>query len=149
MKRWLELPERFRWNVSVRGPDDCWEWTASVQGAGYGQYGSPQRTTHRYVYQQLIGPLAPGRCVLHRCDNRRCVNPAHLFEGTHADNARDAAEKGRKGQRLKGCQARMIRHLYEEMETTEVHLARLYGISQPAVAHIVTRRYWSTFKAAY
>src|SRR4051812_46948926 len=82
--------------------DSCWLWTGQLGTAGYGKfnYGGKRWTAHRASYQIHIGdlpPVEPGAkcCVLHRCDNPRCVNPNHLFLGSQADNMRDKAEKGR------------------------------------------------------
>ena len=92
------LEERF-WEKVDRsgGPDACWPWTASTCGGGYGQFrlaGRPQ-LAHRVAYEQLVGPIPNGRHVLHRCDTPLCVNPAHLFLGTHTDNMADMTIKGR------------------------------------------------------
>jgi hypothetical protein len=76
----------------------CWNWTASHDRKGYGQLmcspGKLQRA-HRVSWAVHIGELPAGRCVLHRCDNRSCVNPEHLFLGSIADNNRDMFAKGR------------------------------------------------------
>jgi len=82
----------------------CWEWTATTRN-GYGRLvvGSRSRGTrktvsaHRYAYESLVGIVPDGLCVLHKCDNRRCVNPIHLFVGTKEDNAKDMVAKGRWG----------------------------------------------------
>jgi len=77
----------------------CWLWTgATVKGYGYLKVPpSPRRTmyAHRVVWCLRYGQPPNGMCILHRCDNPLCVNPDHLFLGTHADNMRDASAKGR------------------------------------------------------
>ena len=77
----------------------CWLWTASLTGPGYGQFGVKGRVelAHRVSYELHVGAIPDGLCVLHRCDVRHCVNPNHLFLGTHSDNSRDCVSKGRHG----------------------------------------------------
>lgn len=94
------LRERF-WSKVDRsgGPDACWPWTASLRGKGYGaiSVGGKNRIAPRVAWHLANGPLADGENVLHRCDNRLCCNPAHLFLGSLSDNNWDMAKKGRHG----------------------------------------------------
>ena len=82
----------------------CWIWVGTTNRDGYGNIGIDNKKTaltHRVAWMVTHGPIPVDLCVLHRCDNPRCVNPDHLFLGTQADNMRDMMLKGRsrKGRR--------------------------------------------------
>ena len=76
---------------------ECWNWTGKVNNSGYGYAVFNGRKTgiHRLAYRFAFGEFDESLFVLHKCDNPRCINPAHLFLGTQADNMRDCAAKGR------------------------------------------------------
>jgi hypothetical protein len=96
-----QVPIVDRFWARVQKSDGCWEWTGAVnsRNGGYGVIGiSGSRkltVTHRLSWEIHHGPIPDGLWVLHRCDNRKCCNPEHLFLGTHADNMRDMTAKGR------------------------------------------------------
>lgn len=77
---------------------ECWIWTGHRTKEGYGlvHVGPSRRVyAHRLAYQLFVGEIVSGQFVCHRCDTPSCVRPEHLFAGTHTDNMRDAASKGR------------------------------------------------------
>lgn len=159
------LEERFWEKVDVRGPGECWPWTASTRGFGYGQIaaGAPSRKileAHRVSWEIHNGPIPVGEghhgtCVLHTCDNPPCVNPQHLFLGTFTDNMQDRDEKGRTrggklaGEehgraKLTGEQVFEIRQTYVKRSRTygTYALARKYGVCNTTIGRIVNGKHW-------
>lgn len=90
--------ERFWEKVSRGAAGACWIWRGWKTTGGYGQLtlpGDQKVMAHRFSYELHFGPIADGLFACHRCDNPSCVNPAHLFLGTHLENMRDMIAKGR------------------------------------------------------
>ena len=93
---------------------------------------------HRMAWERCFGSVPDGKCVLHRCDVRNCVNPHHLFLGTKGDNNTDRSQKGRTSRhnaKLSGEQVKEIRVLYPSMSQRK--LASQYGISQRAIGNLL------------
>jgi hypothetical protein len=136
---------------NVRRTRGCWYWTAGLTGSGYGAYyprANHQVLAHRYAYRRAHGRIPRGKLVLHTCDNPRCVNPKHLFLGTHGDNARDRASKkrGAIGERvwtnkLTEKQVRTIRRRLRTGEAGGV-LAAEFGVTDVMISRIRLRQAW-------
>ena len=89
-------PERFL--EFVKKTHSCWIWKGHILWDGYGQfrgYNSLKMRAHRFSFEYYKHKIPEGMQVLHTCDNPKCVNPEHLFIGTHKDNMHDMTMKGR------------------------------------------------------
>lgn len=152
------LLERFCRFLPDELPDDgCWEWQGGLLLNGYGQFGvsryESKRTNHAHRFAWEVHnaePIPKGMVIRHACDNRRCVNPAHLLVGTQKDNMADCMQRGRvaKGERnsqakLTQNQVRQIRRLCNECGWKYVDLAAKFDVSINAIYRIVQGTTWS------
>jgi hypothetical protein len=151
--------EKFWEKVDIQGIDDCWEWLASRNNKGYGNfYISLGHSEDKHIlatrmsWTLTYGDIPEGLCVLHKCDNPPCVNPHHLFLGTKKDNADDMTKKGRNkvifrkgeahyGSKLTNSDVIMIRHLRKKGLTLFV-IADMYNIHYSTVGYIVKGKLW-------
>lgn len=132
------------------GYGSCWSWQGTLDASGYGKitiggkHGRPRRA-HRIAWELAHGS-PPRGCIRHRCDNPRCVNPAHLDVGTIADNNRDMWERGRgkapRRSKLSPAQVREIRAAFARGGVSYRGLGRDYGVRGSTIARIVTGEGW-------
>ena len=162
------LIERFWSRVDKSGGEDaCWPWLATKDHRGYGGLSINDRSVkaHRVALELHLGrPIAVGACALHSCDNPPCVNPAHLREGTLAENSREMSLKGRaafgdrNGSRLhperlpRGERTHLAKLREQDVRDIRAHfaagglctnaVAAQYNVTTGALRHIKAGRSW-------
>jgi hypothetical protein len=144
------LAKRF-W-ARVEKADGCWMWKGPCRGNGHGTLQVRNRTAmaHRVAWQLTRGPIPEGLCVCHHCDNPPCVNPGHLFLGTHRDNMQDMIVRNRRrhaaGERngrakLTPAEVEAIR---ADSTSGDTVLGRKFGVCATTIHGIRTGRLWSS-----
>ena len=135
-------------------PGGCWEW----RSVGVNGYGSAFRNgkhiyAHRFSYLIFVGEVPEKFFVCHSCDNRRCINPGHLFLGKAAENARDMVLKSRSAKGEDHSQAVLtnekvlkIKSLLSQKFSQSV-VARKFGVSRSCIAHIAQGNRWGWLRA--
>lgn len=144
----------------VKLVNGCWEWTGNIETRGYGivNFKYKKYKAHRVSYEIFNEKIPSGNCykdkinILHKCDNRKCVNPDHLFLGTFMDNHRDMILKGRENHPgLKGSKNSMakineetvliIRSLNGKM--SQSNIGKMFNLSQTTVGSILNKKTWT------
>ena len=136
-------------NVNTWKSDECWNWKLATDRYGYGKVriGGVVCIAHRVAYEIVNGLIPNGKHILHKCDNRICCNPTHLYTGTHLDNVHDMDAKGRRArlgkppQKMTFEKASSLRKDFQ-LGATKRSLARKYDISPVYVRQILRGKYW-------
>jgi hypothetical protein len=144
-----DLSTRFWSKVDIKGSNQCWEWQAGTR-KGYGviRVDGHDVQAHRISWELHHGrPVPNGMLVLHECDNKKCVNPGHLFLGTHKENMDDRDTKGRQVQgervhsaKLTSSDVRYIRKVAHKFSCAE--LRKRFGIGQTTLREIIIGHTW-------
>ncbi len=152
------VTERFWSFVRKSAPNGCWAWTGcKFNGYGRLQVGHRSVIAHRISWEIHNGQIPQNdsyfgsMCVLHKCDNRKCVNPEHLFLGTHSDNNKDRAKKGRSKPRMGEShgQAKLtddivktIRREWALGVVEQKSMANKYGVTPVVISRVIARKSW-------
>lgn len=147
-----DLNARFDASYEINPVSGCWEWTGWIHPKGYGvlPVGSDNKKirAHRLSYERFVGPIPAGLFVLHRCDNRRCCCPQHLFLGDNAANQQDCVAKGRHNsqrgtyrRKITPAMALNIRIMYARGNHSMQGLANIYGVEHGTISGIVRGRF--------
>lgn len=145
--------EKFQENFIPEPNSGCWIWLGYCLKNGYGKsFLKIDNRVHRLAHRVswiLYKNSIPKDMILHKCDNRICVNPDHLFEGTAKDNTKDMLNKNRmaKGEGhgntlLKYEQILEIRELYKTGNYTQYKLSEIYNVTQSCISQIIRKRNW-------
>jgi len=143
-----------RFLSKVNKTNYCWEWAASLDSGGYGNFSIKHIVykAHRVSYEFFINKIPKNAKVLHKCDNRKCINPSHLFLGTQIDNIRDMVSKGRqhkpKGSlhpksKITEADVLEIRRLFNLKLKSRKELQTIYKLSKSNISKILLKQLWS------
>lgn len=148
----LSSLEEMFWKTIIK-TDKCWEWSGAKGGSGYGRInvGRPQKIlyAHRVSWVLHFGEIKNDLHVLHKCDNRACVNPNHLFLGTNLDNIKDMVAKGRNAKKP-WINSKNLKLSYEIAEKIRSHgrvikrreLMKMYRVSYSTIKAVQLNKAW-------
>lgn len=146
---------RFWSKVEIKKPNQCWHFHGTMDGHGYGVFSIMGRSgisiaAHRFVFILFTGIVPVGKDVCHRCDNPKCVNPFHLWEGTRKQNLQDMAKKNRSNHGVKNWnskltepQVKAMRSEYDGEWGSISRLAKKYGVGHSVVSEIINKKAWT------
>lgn len=154
-QRFKSFEDRFWEKVSVGSDDECWNWKAGLTRGGYGQFSNKvmSNRAHRIAWHLSCGPIPTELFVLHKCDNPKCVNPNHLYLGSHGDNMNDRSVRNRcnqKGERNAGAKLNdnIVRDIFALREEGHTHkyISDKTNIRRTHVTKILNKQIWSHVK---
>jgi len=160
--------KRFQWNLATKEQkfehtrknfedrvvrqEGCWDWKGVIHPDGYGRIQCFERQkckpAHKVSWILHKGSVLKGLCVLHKCDNRRCTNPDHLWLGTTQENTEDKVKKNRQAKGSKNGQAKLTEESASEIKkllklgVKGARLARDFGVSDTVISKIKKNEYW-------
>ena len=152
-KRKLTPEQRFWQQVDKKQNNLCWNWIGYYNKNGYGKIKINRKmiSTHRFCWKIHFGEISKDLCVLHTCDNPRCVNPNHLFLGTQQDNIKDMILKNRqyhpKGEnnckaKLTSYQVKQIRLFCNQKKLTQTQIGKMFNVNNPTISKIKNNKTW-------
>ena len=140
------LKEKFEYDFAHsqgRG-ERCWRWRGKVGSSGYGYVyaDGKHHLAHRLAYEYRVGTIPEGLFVCHGCDNPLCVNPSHLYLGTHHENIHEAAFKGRLHTKLHPAQVSLLKKVAGGEHATQREWAEAFGVNQATISRILSGDAW-------
>jgi hypothetical protein len=159
MGKQKSMHERIWSRIDKKGPYDCWVWISGIGKNGYGYIKTrigPRKegknkyeSAHRLVYTEVNGPIPEGMLICHKCNNRKCCNPSHLYAGTNQDNMNDKVRSGHSTFGSKNPKARLkesdivqIRQLRSEGKTLK-SIAEQFNVHLATIGYICQGKRWT------
>ena len=151
--KYISLEESFWSKVCILDNSDCWNWIMSKDREGYGRFvfRKVEYRSHRISWYLFNGSLPDNKLVLHKCDNKSCVNPNHLYCGTHQDNKFDresrnpvpADKYASNKSKLYSGEVWLIRKIFNSsIKVSQLYVSKMFNISQPTVSLVLKSKYF-------
>lgn len=160
-----EFIDKFKTRYTINS-NDCWEWSGALNDSGYGMvtYNQKVQKAHRISWLIFKGEIPLKKLICHHCDNRKCVNPKHLYIGTHQDNSRDAVNRrrywygeewrkrnqvvlNRVGEKHHNSKLTLnsVKDIFElkELGLSQVEIGSIFGVSYSTIGEVLRGQIWS------